>query len=186
MATHSSAGDQRRGFHPWVGKWHPTPVFLPGESHGQRSLAGSSPWGHKDSDMPECLSSQMAAGGTHKEKGPDCLRTRWGSYRWSDQLPAEVGEDPTHCGRGRLRWGRVLLLLQAGVWTLQADSRQAMAVHRLPGRRVGALGHESLGELRTIQAGCRPTSTARWALQPPLDTHAENTPLPIPMHFTSK
>ena len=31
---------------PWRRKWHPTPVFLPGESHGQRSLAGYSPWGH--------------------------------------------------------------------------------------------------------------------------------------------
>ena len=29
----------------------PTPVFLPGKSHGQRSLAGYSPWGHKESDM---------------------------------------------------------------------------------------------------------------------------------------
>ena len=28
----------------------PTPVFLPGESHGQRNLAGYSPWGHKESD----------------------------------------------------------------------------------------------------------------------------------------
>ena len=31
----------------------PTPVFLPGESHGQRSLAGYSPWGHKESGMIE-------------------------------------------------------------------------------------------------------------------------------------
>ena len=31
----------------------PTPVFLPGESHEQRSLAGYSPWGHKESDMTE-------------------------------------------------------------------------------------------------------------------------------------
>ena len=30
--------------------WQPTPVFLPGESHGQRSLAGYSPWGHRESD----------------------------------------------------------------------------------------------------------------------------------------
>ena len=29
---------------PWRGKWQPTPVFLPGESHGQRSLVGYSPW----------------------------------------------------------------------------------------------------------------------------------------------
>ena len=39
---------------PWRRKWHPTPVFLPGESHGQRSLAGYSPWGHEESDMIEC------------------------------------------------------------------------------------------------------------------------------------
>jgi len=32
---------------PWRRAWQPTPVFLPGESHGQRSLAGCSPWGCK-------------------------------------------------------------------------------------------------------------------------------------------
>ena len=31
-------------------QWHPTPVFFPGKSHGQRSLEGYSPWGCKDSD----------------------------------------------------------------------------------------------------------------------------------------
>ena len=35
--------------------WQPTPVFLPGESHGQRSLAGYSPWGPKESDMTEVI-----------------------------------------------------------------------------------------------------------------------------------
>ena len=35
-----------KGFH-WRRKWQPTPVFLPGKSHGQRSLAGYSPWGQK-------------------------------------------------------------------------------------------------------------------------------------------
>ena len=38
---------------PWRRKWQPTPVFLPGKSHGQRSLVGYSPWGHKESDMTE-------------------------------------------------------------------------------------------------------------------------------------
>ena len=32
---------------PWRRKWQPTPVFLPGKSHGQKSLAGCSPWCHK-------------------------------------------------------------------------------------------------------------------------------------------
>ena len=35
------------------GGWPPTPVFLPGESHGQRSLAGYSAWGRKESDTTE-------------------------------------------------------------------------------------------------------------------------------------
>jgi len=34
----------------WRGAWQPTPVFLPGESHGQRRLAGYSPWDCKDLD----------------------------------------------------------------------------------------------------------------------------------------
>ena len=36
-------------------QWQPTPVLLPGESHGRRSLVGCSPWGHKESDMTERL-----------------------------------------------------------------------------------------------------------------------------------
>ena len=36
-------------------QWHPTPVLLPGKSHGRRSLVGCSPWGHKESDMTERL-----------------------------------------------------------------------------------------------------------------------------------
>ena len=38
----TSAGDNRSGFDPWSGR-SPTPVFLPGKFHGQRSLAGYSP-----------------------------------------------------------------------------------------------------------------------------------------------
>ena len=36
-------------------QWHPTPVLLPGKSHGWRSLVGCSPWGHEESDMTERL-----------------------------------------------------------------------------------------------------------------------------------
>ena len=39
----------------WRRKWQPTPVLLPGKSHGQRSLVGYSPWGRKESDMTERL-----------------------------------------------------------------------------------------------------------------------------------
>ena len=52
---------QDSGFNPWVGKspwrrkWPPTPVFLPGEFHGQGSLAGYSPWGLKESYRTELI-----------------------------------------------------------------------------------------------------------------------------------
>ena len=39
---------------PWRRKWQPTPLFLPEEFCGPRSLAGCSPWGRKESDMTEC------------------------------------------------------------------------------------------------------------------------------------
>ena len=54
-------GTQENWFDPWVGKipwsrkWQPTPVFLPGKSHGQRSLVGCSPWGCEESDRTERL-----------------------------------------------------------------------------------------------------------------------------------
>ena len=38
-------------------KWQPTPVFLPGESHGQKSLVGYGAWGHKESDSTEWLNT---------------------------------------------------------------------------------------------------------------------------------
>ena len=50
---------RRCRFNPWVSKmlwrrkWQPTPVFLPGKSHGWRTLAGYSPWGHKELDTTE-------------------------------------------------------------------------------------------------------------------------------------
>ena len=37
----------------WRRQWHPTPVLLPGKSHGWRSLVGCSPWGRKELDMTE-------------------------------------------------------------------------------------------------------------------------------------
>ena len=52
-------------FDPWVGKmpwrrkWQPTPVLLREEFHGQRSLAGYSPWGHKELDTTEGLTLSL-------------------------------------------------------------------------------------------------------------------------------
>ena len=71
---------QRHGFHPWVGKipwgsarqptwrsaWQPAPVFLPGESHGQRSLAGYSPQSCKESDTTETTQHTCTQGPSYR------------------------------------------------------------------------------------------------------------------------
>ena len=57
----NAEGTRNVEFSPWAGKilwrrkWQPTPVLLPGKSHGQRSLVGYRPWGHKESDTTERL-----------------------------------------------------------------------------------------------------------------------------------
>ena len=77
-----NAGDTGRcKFDPWVRKipwrraWKPTPVFLPGESHGQRSLVGYSPWGHKVSDRTEATERALLEGeGNIFIEDPLCVR----------------------------------------------------------------------------------------------------------------
>ena len=56
---------RRHGFDPWVWripwsrKGQPTPIFLPGKSHGQKSLGECSPWGCKELDMTDCACMQQ-------------------------------------------------------------------------------------------------------------------------------
>ena len=60
---------ERRGFYslvgkiPWRRKWQPIPLFLPEKSFGQRSLMGYTPWGRKESDMTEWLSTMLSLPG---------------------------------------------------------------------------------------------------------------------------
>ena len=49
---------------PWRRKWQSIPALLPGKSHGQRSLIGYSPWGHKESDTTERLHFHFHLGGS--------------------------------------------------------------------------------------------------------------------------
>ena len=68
-------------FDPWVGKvpwrraWQPTPVFLPGESHGQRTLEGYNPWGCKELDMLKRLSVEEG-----HEGGPGGTGLGWDAW----------------------------------------------------------------------------------------------------------
>ena len=69
----NAADIKRHAFDPWVRKnpwrreWLPTPVFLPKESHGPRSLAGYSPWGREQSDTTEQLTLSVRS--TSKKLG---------------------------------------------------------------------------------------------------------------------
>ena len=82
------------GFDPWMGKipwrreWLPTPVFLPGEFHGQKRLVGYSPWGHKESDMTEGLTllhfhTQTNAWGSLIAKATSLWDLNSDDLRWS-------------------------------------------------------------------------------------------------------
>ena len=91
---------KRPGFDPWVGKiswrkkWKPTPVFLPGEVHGQRRLAGYySPWGRKESDMTERMHAR-----THTHTHTHTLS--WKGWVFIHGLPGNT---------------------EASEWTLQSD-----------------------------------------------------------------
>ena len=70
----SVEGLKRRRFDPWVGKiswrwaWQPTPVFLPGESHGQRSLVGYSPRSRKESGLKQLSTHTLTV---HQRSGKE-------------------------------------------------------------------------------------------------------------------
>ena len=81
MATHSSTLAWKI---PWKRKWQPTPVLLPGKSHGQRSLVGYSPWGHKELDKTDWLHFKfhfLSAG----SNVPACLGTPHQFVLWTNE-----------------------------------------------------------------------------------------------------
>ena len=84
---------RRYVFHPWVGKipwrskWQPTPVLLPGKSHGLSSLVSYSPWGRKESDTTERLHhstiSSYFQNGSNSNSicSIQCHKTKWKSFQ---------------------------------------------------------------------------------------------------------
>ena len=83
---------RRLRFDPWVAKipwkkaWQPTPVVLPGESHGQRGLVGYSPWGRKESDTTEWLAH------THT-----CCKHRTGHFKFFKKSNLSARHGLTEC-----------------------------------------------------------------------------------------
>ena len=70
----------------WRRKWHPTPVLLPGESQGQRSLEGWSPWGLEESDTTEQLHFHFSLSFIGEGNGTPiqypCLENPMGGGAW--------------------------------------------------------------------------------------------------------
>ena len=114
---------------PWVRKiprrreWKPTPVELPGEFHRQRSLAGYSPWGHKELDNTERLTLSLSL---HKTGNftiiiiPSLL---W--YAWSDSFRSLM-----------IREFRLRTFLHQGSWNLLSS---CFVAHRVTWNRNSAL-----------------------------------------------
>ena len=76
---------------PWRRKWQSTPGFLPGKSHGQRSLAGYSPWGHKESDMAEQLTTSFSL--NEREKIDSLNTINWAeSQEYQAQLGTKISD----------------------------------------------------------------------------------------------
>ena len=129
-------------------QWHPTPVLLPGKSHGRRSLVGCSPWGREESDTTEQLHFHFSLSVTGEGNGNplqcSCLENpRDGGAWWaavygvaqsqtpltwlssSSSMPLKEGgtfsREPNKCPRGhRTRWqpGRGLTM-QKAEWSFQ-------------------------------------------------------------------
>ena len=88
----------RPGFDPWVRKipwrreWQATPVFLPGKSHGWRSLAGPSPWGCKELDTIERLTHTMEYYSAIKKNVFESVLMRW--MKLEPIIQSEVRKTP--------------------------------------------------------------------------------------------
>ena len=99
---------------PWRREWQPTPVCMPGESDGQKSLAGYSPWGRKESDTSEWLTLDW---GTHSSvtevNGFDY--SALSIWMWwvptVAVLPSKLPHPPScHRVRSKMKWGSYFTL----------------------------------------------------------------------------
>ena len=159
---------KRRRFSPWVGKipwrraWPPTPVFLPGEPQGERSLGGCSPWmgshrvGHNWSDF-----AHIHTGALEPERQ---VRERKGP--WAKEVGAGV---PLTLGRS----GKVppisrhlsRSLKKARPWAL-GGQRQTAGRRRFPAARnqAGPVWRRGLARARVLQAeGATPVHPGLWS-----------------------
>ena len=95
----------------WRRQWQPTPVLLPGKSHGQRGLVGCSPWGHYQWDMTERL---------HFHFSLSCIGEGNGN-----PLPCSCLENPTDRGAW---WAAVYGVAQSRSWLKRLSSSSSIGL----------------------------------------------------------
>ena len=99
----------------WRRQWHPTPVLLPGKSHGRRSLVGCSPWGRKELDTTEWL---------HFHSSLSCV--------------GEGNGNPLQCSclenlrDGGAWWAAVYGVLQSQTWLKRLNSSSSSILVLMP------------------------------------------------------
>ena len=117
-------------------QWHPTPVLLPGKSHGRRSLAGCSPWGRKESDTTERL---------HFHFSLSCIGEGNGN-----PLQCSCLENPRD---GRAYWAAICGVEQSRTRLKRLSSSSSSPIHSFLGLGVVWLDLVSPGALRLLVAG---------------------------------
>ena len=88
-----------------TGKWHPTPVLLPGKSHGRKSLVGYSPWGHQELDTTERL--HMPAKYNHSSLYAKEVFTGWWVTGPQGDSPVPDEEHHTPTTEGSWVWSQI-------------------------------------------------------------------------------
>ena len=120
---------------PWRRKWQPTPVFLPGESHGKRSLVGYIPWVCKESDMTYQLNNNSIVRPTDQETATNEKRIchPWLPRGRAAMLPRAQGKHQEAGGGGT----------QKGVFTVASGVRKCRQAQDWPVR------------ITSVDSGCK-------------------------------
>ena len=144
----------------WRRQWHPTPVLLPGKSHGRRSLVGCSPWGRKESDTTEGLHFHFSLSCTGEGNGNplqcSCLENpRDGGAWWA--ATCGVTQSRTQLKRLSSSSSRALTARKKnkggrGLWCLYVG-RQRRREPKLP-VRLFSLSWQSGSVSCQIHVGC--------------------------------
>ena len=139
----------------WRRQWHPTPVLLPGKSHGRRSLVGCSPWGPSESDTTERLHFHFSLSCTGEGNGNplqcSCLENpRDGGAWWA--AVSEVTQSRTR-----------LKQLSSNFRTLgYAGTRKVFTLPSISSYRTSALRRETC----LCNEGVKTTVLSAWSNRP--------------------